>query len=292
MLQNSFIHIPGIGESTERKLWERGILTWDDFRFNSGNCGLVNKKRDHFQRHLSLSIDAIKNADHGYFNKCFPNREKWRLYDAFKNQAVYLDIETSGLSPFFDEITVIGISNGKEEKAFVQGKNLELFPREISKYKMIITFNGTRFDIPFIQEAMGIRFEQIHIDLMYPLKRLGFSGGLKIIERSIGISRPDDIRNVDGLEAVYLWYDYKNRGNEKSLEKLVKYNLEDVRNLRNLMEVTYKKLKDQTFSMNRYLKKKETIQSRNRPDKIHGNEDEFCMKKAEVINKLKKLRKR
>ena len=30
MIQNSFIHLPGIGETTEEKLWSEGIRTWDD----------------------------------------------------------------------------------------------------------------------------------------------------------------------------------------------------------------------------------------------------------------------
>ncbi len=35
MLENSFIHIPGIGEATERKLWESGVFQWCDFLHTS-----------------------------------------------------------------------------------------------------------------------------------------------------------------------------------------------------------------------------------------------------------------
>jgi len=39
----------------------------------------------------------------------------------FKDGAVYLDIETSGLYQGVDDITVIGIYDGKTVKTFVQG---------------------------------------------------------------------------------------------------------------------------------------------------------------------------
>ena len=30
MLQQTFIHIPGIGRETERGMWSNGIQSWDD----------------------------------------------------------------------------------------------------------------------------------------------------------------------------------------------------------------------------------------------------------------------
>jgi len=57
---------------------------------------------------------------------------------------------------------------------------------------MIVTFNGTCFDVPFIKKIFPeINFNQIHIDLRYFLKRLGLSGGLKIIENEMNIKRSD-----------------------------------------------------------------------------------------------------
>src|SRR5436305_846875 len=29
MLRHTFCHLPGVGESTERRLWARGLTTWD-----------------------------------------------------------------------------------------------------------------------------------------------------------------------------------------------------------------------------------------------------------------------
>ena len=38
MLINTFIHIPGIGPTTEQKIWQSNVLTWkDEKRFSSLN---------------------------------------------------------------------------------------------------------------------------------------------------------------------------------------------------------------------------------------------------------------
>ena len=248
MLQHSFIHIKGIGEITEKRMWEKGFRTWDDFLNNHEKCGLSDQKSRMILKNLSLSKKAFLSYDHSFFEKCFPTREKWRLFEKFRNYAVYLDIETTGLSPFYDDITVIGLFDGTEEKAFVMGDNLHEFADRISPYKMIITFNGARFDLPFIRQALNISLDQIHIDLMYPLKRLGYAGGLKKIESALGIYRTYDLKDVDGFEAVRLWYAYKRNDDKAALDKLVKYNLEDTKNLKILMEFVYNELKEKTLT--------------------------------------------
>ncbi|MEW5803643.1 MAG: ribonuclease H-like domain-containing protein [bacterium] len=248
MLQNSFIHIPGIGEITERRLWTKGLMTWDDFLNNQGESELGIRKREAVSKYLFLSKEALSSHNYCFFEDCFPSKEKWRLFDEFKGHVAYLDIETTGLSPWEGYITVIGLYDGEKERAFIMGDNLDGFADEIAAYKVIVTFNGARFDIPFIRQSLNLRMDQIHIDLMYPLKRLGYSGGLKAIEQTLGIFRPSDIGNIDGFEAVRLWFDYHRNGNTRALERLVKYNLEDTRNLKVLMELVYERLKGQTFS--------------------------------------------
>jgi len=58
----------------------------------------------------------------------------------------------------------------------------------------LVTYNGARFDLPFIKhEYPEIEFDQLHADLMYPLRRIGYTGGLKVIERMLGVTRSEDM---------------------------------------------------------------------------------------------------
>ncbi|MFQ6122949.1 MAG: ribonuclease H-like domain-containing protein, partial [Dehalococcoidales bacterium] len=165
--------------------------------------------------------------------------EVWRLYAEFRDRVAFVDIETTGLFFDVDIITLIGLFNGLETKVFIRGINLEEFAQEIRKYSVIVTFNGKRFDVPFIRRSLtDLPDHQAHIDLLYPLKKLGYRGGLKSIEAQLGIEREGALREVDGFVAVLLWREYQ-RGNPAALDTLVRYNLEDVVNLQYLADTVY-----------------------------------------------------
>ena len=67
------------------------------------------------------------------------------------------------------------------------------------------------------------------------MKRLGFAGGLKKIEKDFRIERSERTRGLDGWDAVRLWREYQ-RGHDRALELLVEYNIEDIKNLEPLMK--------------------------------------------------------
>jgi len=163
----------------------------------------------------------------------------WRLYGELRGKTAFVDIETTGLYAGPNAITMIGLFDGLETRVFVQGINLDEFNDEIKKYQLIVTFNGKRFDVPFIRYVLGdLPNGQAHLDLMYPLRRLGYRGGLKSIEAQLGIGREGILRQVDGFMAILLWREYK-RGNKAALKTLVRYNLEDVVNLQYLSDKVY-----------------------------------------------------
>ena len=159
------------------------------------------------------------------------------LYHDRPDEAVFLDIETTGLSPETDEITLIGAMVGGQSTVFVEGESLEEFPAYIAERPLLVSFNGIQFDVPFLRARFPqARLDQPHIDLRFVLRSLGYRGGLKAIERQLGLQREEEIQGMGGLEAVRLWQRYR-RGDRAALERLIRYNLADVGNLIELMEI-------------------------------------------------------
>jgi len=98
----------------------------------------------------------------------------------------------------------------------------------------IYTYNGRRFDLPFIEAHVGIDLESefYHHDLMYECWKHNLRGGFKAVEQQLKI--PRKLKDVNGYQAVLLWQEYKLYGNKKALNTLLEYNKEDVVNLKAL----------------------------------------------------------
>ncbi len=250
MLKNTFLHIPGIGNKTEQQFWDSGIHSWKDF---IQNCPirLSQSKIDTIIRSLEESRQHIKSNNPNYFSDLLPANLHWRFFPEFRQTTVYLDIETTGLESRQNEITTIALYNGNSITYYVNGYNLDDFLGDIKKYKVIVTYNGKCFDVPFIESYFGIKLDHAHIDLRYILGSLGYKGGLKGCEVQLGIDR-GDLKNIDGFFAVLLWYDYRKNGNQKALETLLAYNIQDVLTLENLMIISYNmKIRETPFYRNR-----------------------------------------
>jgi len=247
MLRNSFIHIPGVGPKTEKYIWNRGIFSWKDFLSKSKNLGLSTEKTEQIKKYLALSTDNLTKENILFFRDSLPKSEFWRVYPEFKDKVAFLDIETTGLSPYYNEITLIGIFDGKNIKTYIADNNLKSFTKDINKYSLIVTYNGALFDLPFIKAKFPNFNHHPHIDLRFFLKRLGFSGGLKMVEKQLGIERPRDIRDIDGFGATILWHRYT-RGDIHSLKLLIEYNMADIVNLKVLMEKGYNLMQKRLLS--------------------------------------------
>jgi uncharacterized protein YprB with RNaseH-like and TPR domain len=117
----------------------------------------------------------------------------------------------------------------------VQGRNhsASSLAEHRSEANLLATFNGKRFDVPFLETAFDRSIDLPHLDLMYPCRRLDLTGGLKPIEQELGIDR--DRPDLTGRDAVRLWRRYE-RGDTEALETLVSYNRDDTENLRALAD--------------------------------------------------------
>jgi len=154
----------------------------------------------------------------------------------------YIDIETTGLIYGASEITVVGIYLCRgEQSEFVQfvGSDItaEAILEALEGVDIIYSYNGSRFDLPFIHSQFGINLAQKfhHRDLMYDCWSKNLRGGLKSVERQVGITR--HLQDMNGWEAVKLWWKYVDSFDLDALEKLCEYNKEDVVNLKTLRDM-------------------------------------------------------
>lgn len=168
---------------------------------------------------------------------------KSKYYD---EEAVFLDIETTGLSPMRSFIYLIGlvfidlkkvtmhitqlIAEDRDEEEEI----LKLTKEKLKGYKTVVTYNGNSFDLPFIakrSERYGI--EPIAMDSfdMYEKLRLHKDtlklDGLKQknIEKKLGITRED---RYNGGECISFYKDYVKNKNQESFNRFVLHNYDDL----------------------------------------------------------------
>ncbi len=247
MLKNTFIHLPGIGEQTERRFWREGITTWSDALSCNDSSFLKRHRKEKFKREIEKSFLALEREDAAYFQQCLHGRNAWRGYPEFSHKVLFLDIETTGGGVYDTAVTMVGVYDGYDYTPFIAGKNLYDFPDALDDAKLLVTFYGSGFDLPVLKSFFPrANWSQLHVDLCFTLKQLGLHGGLKKVEHTLNLQRDPDVEGMTGYDAVKLWYAYL-RGNENALEILIKYNKEDVCNLKVLVEYGYQELKNRTL---------------------------------------------
>ena len=242
MLERTFIHIPGIGPRTERSLWRVGVTDWQAaLAAPASPCGFSTARWDAVQAYAADSAASLQRRDHRYFSALLAATHHWRACPAFAHSTAYVDIETDG-GFGRNAITVVGIYDGRSVKSFVRGENLHEAGAELERYALLVTFNGSTFDLPFLRRAFpGVDWSHLHVDLRYVMKQLGYSGGLKQIEKDVGLVRDEAIRGLAGDDAIWLWQEYR-RGKAEALELLLQYNAADIENLQLLLELALPRL--------------------------------------------------
>lgn len=236
MLRTDFSHINGLGYKTIQLLNSNNIYSWDDYL----NKALLLKKtyRQSIANELKNSLLnlELKNAD--YFAEKIKRSEIYKILLTFPKDTIFLDIETTGLSLYYDSITTIGYSKNGQYNVFINEKSqsAEKFLEDLASSKAIVTYNGTMFDIKFIKKLFPqAKFPKTHLDLRFFAKRYGLTGGQKAIEQQIGFKRKEEIKTVLGDAAPILWHKYR-RGDKKSLKKLIEYNKADIQGMKFILD--------------------------------------------------------
>ncbi len=147
----------------------------------------------------------------------------------------YLDIETTGFIGH-SYPTVVGIAVDFPGDWFVEqlvGEDItaDAIRHVLEGVTTVYTFNGSGFDLPYLARRPGVDLNRWfrHEDLMHWCRRAGLRGGLKHIERVLGIER--NLPDIDGRDAVQLWHKYRSEQNRDALDLLLEYNRADVENL-------------------------------------------------------------
>ena len=246
MIHHTFSILQGIGDRTERDLWSRGLLTWDDFRSAPSVRGLSASRKDWYDTLLARAAEHLEAGDADYFGRLMSTGDHWRLFDAFRGRVVCLDIETSGLSPDAGGyVTMVGLYDGSEFTALTRGRDLsaESVMERLDGCGLLVTFFGASFDVPFLLKTLpGVEFAMPHFDLCFGARRIGMKGGLKKIEPLFGIERGAETEGMDGYDAVRLWQ----QGTPEAIDKLIAYNREDTVNLMTIAPVLYERLREST----------------------------------------------
>ena len=191
---------------------------------------------------VSDAMAALSRGDVDRLAAALPPSEHWRLFEAFGDDAAYLDIETGDDLWGREGISAIGFLDRDGPRLLLAGRDLHLFPALARQWSLLVTFNGLSFDVPILRRAFPDWIPPVcHIDLRHLLARLGHHGGLKSIESEISglnLARPAHLRGIGGWDACHLFRRGRD-GDRAALRLFAEYNLYDVINLRTLMAHAY-----------------------------------------------------
>lgn len=276
-IQSTFIHLDKLGVHKEKELWSKNIFSWEDYQLNIEKTNLFFEDKDSI---LYSSINALKEKDIDYFSKKIKKSEYYRLAISFPKDVLFLDIETTGLSQYYDHITMIGWSINNHYDYYINGiTDITNFIDVVKRAKIIVTFNGSIFDIPFIKKFFPhINFPLCHIDLRFFSKRFNLSGGQKVIEERIKFKRPKSLQNTDGYIATILWDEYK-WGKKSSLEKLIAYNFADIEGMKAILDYCIKE-NFKKLQFKRYFKLPAKFHSKN--TKLNKQEIKQIVQNAQI----------
>ena len=239
MLQRSFIHFPKIGQTAERRLWAKGVQSWSQLQPLLPTLYKENRLAE-----MELAVERAHQAyvarDLHYFYAALPRDQLWRLIPEAEDRIAYLDIESTGMGmpPLAESTTIAFYFRGQIYQEHETTRKYQLIRKMVDEADVWCTFFGEVFDVPFLRREFGLPIEKAHIDLCFWLKRLGYKGGLKRIQKLFPEIPSRESMDIDGYDAVRLWKMHR-RGVPGALETLQTYNAEDTVVLEALLTLAF-----------------------------------------------------
>ncbi len=223
-LQHYLRILPHVGPRREKSLQLEGCACWRDILAAAHPvAGFDVFAWDDVRAAAEACLRAVDAVDVAYFTRKLPALEQWRVLAQWFDQASYFDIETSGLDA--DSIvTLVCCFHDNRPLHFLADENLDDFLDLLESVKLLVSFNGASFDVPRVLDRFHIpELPCAHVDLRWLCHHAGWRGGLKKIEKALGLRRPADLDGLGGAEAVWLWHAWSEKRDERARRTLERY---------------------------------------------------------------------
>src|SRR5688572_30395328 len=112
MIERTFQLVKGVGPWREKDIWARGFPDWAAFEKASQVVA-----SEGIDAELRQAIARARGASLAELAGMIPEREHWRLYPHFVEQAAFLDLEADGE----EQITVGGVMDSAGVATFIRG---------------------------------------------------------------------------------------------------------------------------------------------------------------------------
>lgn len=173
----------------------------------------------------------------------------------FTPDALFFDIETTGFSPSYSTVYLIGCCSRQNDSLIIEqffaetpkeeATVIDAFCKRLEQFGTVITFNGIGFDIPFLTARCKTLHLPEHfcdfeyLDLYKAASKLKFALQLpnfkqKSIECFLGIDRED---RFNGGELIEVYKSYVRRPEYEALYLLKQHNYDDVLGMPALLSI-------------------------------------------------------
>jgi uncharacterized protein YprB with RNaseH-like and TPR domain len=170
--------------------------------------------------------------------------------DLAPSDVIFMDVESTGLasSPLFLIGVMVWTESGLEVRQFLardyaeEAAVLSMFTRECAARRLLVTFNGKSFDVPYIRAraaATGVPYDlsPVHFDLLHECRRIWKDRlpncKLQTLERHVC----NRVRHGDipGNEIPDAYHAFVRNGNADRMVSILKHNVLDLVTLAELM---------------------------------------------------------
>ena len=228
ILDQSLCLLQGVSPETEIRLHKAGVVTCEQL-VKEADRYFSARHAQRIRESYSEWLVARKSGLVDWMVSHLPVGHRVRALKQFWDDALFYDIETDGTTSS-SCITCVSTYRAGRLRSFWRGHNLHEFLSEWAEAKLLVSFNGKRFDTPITCKNFGLTRIAAQVDLMDETGHYGYRGGLKAIEKEMGFKR-ECTDCVDGRGAVILWENYVKNRSKALLHRIIAYNRDDVMSL-------------------------------------------------------------